>query len=241
MNTTYVISAVNVPVAANTAPSAQLTPTDHAGVPKRGCTSASFLKKRPSRAIAKKTRVQVSVELIEALNIETTITSAISLAAQGPTTASTASAATRGDFATASGPSACRYARLASRYRNTSAAVPSTIPRGNVRCGSRASPAENVSHCQPSYAHSTPIIAPPALASRPPLTLSGQSRPGPASPNINSTTPSSTSAPLLTSVATFCTSALVRVPTTFSAATTAISASENALFPSSESVTSWPT
>ena len=36
------------------------------------------------------------------------------------------------------------------RGTRTSAAVPRMIPRGKVRCGSRASPAENVSHCQPS-------------------------------------------------------------------------------------------
>src|SRR5687767_4088429 len=98
MKTTYVVSAWKVPIEANTAPSTQLAPTAHAGVPKRGWTSASFWKNTPSRAIAKNTRVQVSVELIEALNIESTITSAISFAAQGPSTASTASAATRGDF-----------------------------------------------------------------------------------------------------------------------------------------------
>ena len=39
--------------------------------------------------------------------------------------------------------------------------VPTPMARGNVRCGSFASPAENVTYCQPSYAHSTPIIAAP--------------------------------------------------------------------------------
>src|SRR4051812_36978231 len=40
-------------------------------------------------------------------------------------------------------------------------AVPTTIARGNVRCGSIASPAEKVTYCQPSYAQSTPIMPRP--------------------------------------------------------------------------------
>src|SRR5437764_14233948 len=106
-------------------------------------------------------------------------------------------------------------------------AVPRTIARGNVRCGLIASPAENVTYCQPSYAHNTPIMPRPIPESSDGVTDAGQN--GVASGGApwleaTSTALMINSAPTLMPVLQFCTSALRLVPRTLIAATTASSA-----------------
>src|SRR6266480_3718922 len=96
----------------------------------------------------------------------------------------------------------------------TSAIVPATMPRANVRCGSSVSPAENVTYCQPSYAQSTPIM--PVI---PALSVDREKWSGhhtvscaPGPPFAINTTASSTITPAFSNVATPWTSALCRVP-----------------------------
>ena len=102
------------------------------------------------------------------------------------------------------------------------------IARGNVRCGSFASPAENVTYCQPSYAHSTPIIATPKPAAREPLgaSMGVVGSPAPPLPRSVSTTLRRNSTPNLAPVVQFCTVALPRVPRMLISATTAITTTE---------------
>src|ERR1700739_2664902 len=57
-----------------------------AGVPKRGWTSASFLKKRSSLAMAKKTRGAVSMTLLVELKVAMRMVAATNLPAHGPST-----------------------------------------------------------------------------------------------------------------------------------------------------------
>src|SRR5215467_9140023 len=82
--------------------------TAAAGVPKRGCTSASFLKKRLSLAMAKKTRGAVSMTLLVELKVEIRIVAATNLPAQGPRTAQAAVAAMVLLCAACAGPRATR-------------------------------------------------------------------------------------------------------------------------------------
>lgn len=111
------------------------------------------------------------------------------------------------------------------RYSPTSTAVPRISPAGKARCGSRVSPAENVTHCHPSYAQSTPTTAAPT-----PESSDGAGRPSagtalpstPAWPNARSTAASATRAPAFTAALAFCTLALSRAPATFTAAMTTI-------------------
>src|SRR5476649_2555931 len=106
-------------------------------------------------------------------------------------------------------------------------AVPTTIARGNVRCGSMASPAENVTYCQPSYAQSTPIMPRPMPDSSDAEKDDGQndSPPAGAAGRITiSVTLMMSSAPTLIAVLQFWTSALRRVLRTLIAATMASSA-----------------
>src|SRR5919197_3913178 len=124
-----------------------------------------------------------------------------------------------------------------------SSAVPTTMPRPNVRCGSAVSPAENVTYCQPSYAQSTPII--PVIA---PLTSAIEKCCGHQSSlcterllMATSSNASTMITPPFTTVATPCTSALWRVPRTLTAVTTAIIATEKALDAAAESGTNTPT
>src|SRR5438132_467647 len=106
----------------------------------------------------------------------------------------------------------------------TSSAVPTTMPRPKMRWGSTVSPAENVTYCHPSYAHSTPIM--PVTA---PLSVDIDTRSGhqtfwcvPLELIAISASASSTITPALSAVATPCTSALRRVPRTFSTVTATI-------------------
>src|SRR5580765_5683949 len=98
------------------------------------------------------------------------------------------------------------------------------MPRPNVRCGSTVSPAENVTYCQPSYAHSTPIIAVIALTNV--LAVGNVTNPEPwcgrPGDAAISTIARITMTPTFNAVATPCTSALSRVPRMFSAVTAAI-------------------
>src|SRR5579885_1371194 len=82
------------------------TRTASAGVPKRGLTSASFLKNRLSLAMAKKTRGAVRTTLLVELKVETRIAAATNFAAQGPRTARAALAAMASLCAACTGPSA---------------------------------------------------------------------------------------------------------------------------------------
>src|SRR5215510_2159137 len=104
-------------------------------------------------------------------------------------------------------------------------AVPSTIARGNVRCGFIASPAENVTYCQPSYAHRTPIMPRPIPESSDVVTDSGQNGTdeGGAPCDATRTLLMTSSAPTLIPVLQFWTSALRRVLRTLIAATIASS------------------
>ena len=99
-----------------------------------------------------------------------------------------------------------------------------TMPRPKMRRGSTVSPAENVTYCQPSYAHRTPIM--PVIA---PLSVASDTRSGhqmfwrvPPGLIAISAIASSTITPALSAVATPSTSALRRVPRTFSTVTAAI-------------------
>ncbi len=79
-----------------------------AGVPNRGLTSASFLKKRLSLAMAKKTRGAVSMTLLVELKVEIRIVAATNFPAQEPRTARAAVAAMASLCAACVGPSATR-------------------------------------------------------------------------------------------------------------------------------------
>src|SRR5580700_9440271 len=113
------------PLASLANPAADASTHDHtprariaaAGVPKRGSTSASFLKKRLSLAMAKKTRGAVSITLLVELNVEIRIIAATSFPAQGPRTVRAAVAAIASLAAACAGPSATKYATTAKRYR----------------------------------------------------------------------------------------------------------------------------
>src|SRR3954470_19123044 len=103
-------------------------------------------------------------------------------------------------------------------------AVPTTIARGNVRCGFTASPAENVTYCHPSYAHSTPIMPRPMPDSSDEVTAGGQnaaSVEGADPRQAMSAALIISSAPTLIVVLQFWTSALRRVLRTLMAATIA--------------------
>src|SRR5580704_11124424 len=89
--------------------------TAAAGVPKRGCTSASFLKKSLSLAMAKKTRGAVRMTLLAELKVEIRMVKATSFAAQGPITWRAAVDAIVSVAAAAVGPSATRYAITANK------------------------------------------------------------------------------------------------------------------------------
>ena len=105
-----------------------------------------------------------------------------------------------------------------------STAVPAMIARGNVRCASRASPAEKVTYCHPSYAHSTPIIASPTPESRPGVNDSGQTCTPPENPvpRVNNAALITRMAIVFSPVLQFCTLEPWRVPRTFTAAITTI-------------------
>src|SRR6185295_3900129 len=98
------------------------------------------------------------------------------------------------------------------------------MPRANVRCGSIVSPAEKVTYCQPSYAHSTPIIPVTRPLNATIEMCSGHHATGARPPGLAAinVTASSTITPALIVVATPWTSALRLVPRTFSAVTSAI-------------------
>src|SRR5258706_7719845 len=109
-----------------------------------------------------------------------------------------------------------------------------TIARGNVRCGSIASPAENVTYCQPSYAHNTPIIPSPMPDQSAGVKDAGQiAIEGDAAPRREtmSTALMTSSAPTLSAVLQFCTSALRRVLRTLIAHTSASNAIAVAFWP----------
>src|SRR5262249_50945497 len=106
MNTTYVSSCSNDPLSTSTADQIAVATIAAAGVPKRGCTSASFAMNRRSRDIAKKRRGSVSIMPLDALKIETRITAATNFAAHGPSAALAAADATVWLDATPSTPSA---------------------------------------------------------------------------------------------------------------------------------------
>ena len=95
-----------MPLTASSIAHTALNATARAGVPNRGCTSASDRKNTPSRAIAKYMRGPVSASPFAALKIDTRMTSVTSLAAPEPTRVRTASAATRSVAATPEAPSA---------------------------------------------------------------------------------------------------------------------------------------
>src|SRR4051795_3046412 len=102
-------------------------------------------------------------------------------------------------------------------------AVPTTIARGNVRCGFTASPAENVTYCQPSYAHSTPIMPRPMPDASDGVNAAGQNgaaAEGTGRAATRSPTLMINSAATLIAVLQFWTSALRLVPATLMAATT---------------------
>src|SRR5260221_288007 len=120
------------------APSARMAA---AGVPNRGSTSASFLKKRLSLAMAKKTRGAVSMTLLVELKVEIRIIAATSLPAQGPRTARAAVAAIASLAAACDGPSDAIAATTAKRYRPIKIKEPNRKVRGKHRCGSSTSPA----------------------------------------------------------------------------------------------------
>ena len=86
-----------------------------AGVAKRGCTCARDRKNTPSRAMAKYMRGPVSASPFAALKIDTRMASVTSVAADGPNSARTASAATRSEAATPEAPRAATYPTLAVR------------------------------------------------------------------------------------------------------------------------------
>src|SRR5580765_3275576 len=122
----------------------------------------------------------------------------------------------------------------------TSDAVPITIARGNVRCGLIASPAEKVTYCQPSYAHSTPIMPRPIPESSEVVNDGGQNGAVSAGATRGATTSTAlitSSAPTLIAVLQFCTSALPRVLRTLIAATMARSATAVSLWPAGPRVT----
>src|SRR5262245_9351827 len=131
------------------------------GVRYRGCTALTDLKKRLSSAIAKNTRGPTSIVPLNAPHAETATMIETTVTPTPPKTALMLSAATRGDFASASIGSMYKYATLAARYITAIATVPSTMARGSVRCGSLTSPATNDTSPTPSYAQSTEINASP--------------------------------------------------------------------------------
>src|SRR5687768_12164947 len=106
MKTTYVSSCSKLPDSTSTEAHTAVTTIDAAGVPKRGCTSASRAKKSRSFAIAKNSLGRVSTRPLDALATEIRITTASTQAAQGPMTVLAASDATRVLAATPSMPSA---------------------------------------------------------------------------------------------------------------------------------------
>src|SRR5256885_17067086 len=109
--------------------------------------------------------------------------------------------------------------------------VPRTIARAKIRCGSIASPAENVTYYHPSYAQRTPIIPRPMPERRAGVIDSGHIAAAPpdgARRAAMSTTLIASSAPTLIAVLQFCTSALRRVLRTLMAATLASSATDAA-------------
>src|SRR5437868_7915832 len=120
------------------------------------------------------------------------------------------------------------YPTFATTYRTMRANVATTMARGNTRCGSFVSPAENVTYCHPSYAHSTPIIAVPAPVNTLGPTLAGHSGPGlrQPCPIAMSARLNTNSAPTFADVAQFSTVALPRVPRTFTSVMTMITAIE---------------
>ena len=114
-----------------------------------------------------------------------------------------------------------------------------TMPRAKVRCGSSVSPAEKVTYCQPSYAHSAPIIpvtVPLIVASDTCAghQLTARGEPGPATIN---TTARTTMTPALSAVATACTLALRRVPRMLIAVTSTIMPSDTTFDPNGDSGT----
>src|SRR5262245_25436550 len=113
------------------------------------------------------------------------------------------------------------------------------MPRAKVRCGSIVSPAEKVTYCQPSYAHSTPIIPVTRPLNSAIDVDAGHHATGAWPPGLAaiSVTASSTITPALIVVATPWTSALRLVPRTFSAVTTTIVATEAARDPAGDSGT----
>ena len=108
-------SCSNVPDRASSAAHPALTATAKAGVPNRGCTSASARKNTPSRAMAKYIRGPVSASPFAALKIDTRITNVTSFAAAGPNSACTTSAAIRSDADTPDAPTAATYPAFAVR------------------------------------------------------------------------------------------------------------------------------
>src|SRR5687768_10212739 len=99
------------------------------------------------------------------------------------------------------------------------------MPIGNVRCGFSVSPAEYVANCQPSYAHSTPIIAMPIAGSSAVGVTSGAAAavaPLLLGPATSSAVLITTIAPTFSAVVQVCTVALLRVPIVFTTAASAI-------------------
>src|SRR5207244_6515680 len=103
-NTTYVNSCSNVPLSASTVAHTALVATASAGVPKRGCTSASPWRNTPYRAIAKYIRGPGGASPFAALKMETKMASVTSFAAAGPNSPCITSAATRSVAATPDAP-----------------------------------------------------------------------------------------------------------------------------------------
>ena len=106
-------------------------------------------------------------------------------------------------------------------------AVPATIARGKMRCGSRVSPAEKVTYCHPSYAQSTAIMAAPTperSENAPGAPAAAGAATGAAEPRPTaiSTTAIPASATSFTPVVQFWTCALCRTPRTLIAMITRI-------------------
>ena len=138
------------------------------GVRNLGCSRAKRSKKRPSAAIAWKTRGVTRITRFRKPKVEQAIPAVMTTRPAEPSSTSMVSAAGAVLAASPSTPSAPRYATLASTYTSTTAITPSTSALGRFRSGSTSSSAMKFVCCQPPYAKSTgtsaaataPTIAP---------------------------------------------------------------------------------
>src|SRR5437879_1148353 len=127
-------------------------------------------------------------------------------------------------------------------YKTISANVAAAIARGKTRCGSRVSPAENVTYCQPSYAPSTPIIAAAAPVKTELVARGGQAAADPCAPPPHeiSAPPISSRPHTLAAVVQFSSIALCRVPRTFTAAIAMIISTDRIRAAAGPTGRSWP-